>query len=118
LVIDPTLTYSSYLPNPGSSIAVDSAGDAFITGGGSFVDEMNPTGTALIYSTTLGSGGYGLGIAVDSAGDAYVTGVAGSSLPTTANAAFPTTSATHNAFVSVLNHAGDPGHGRTGPSWP
>jgi hypothetical protein len=106
LVIDPTLTYSSYLPAPGQGIAVDSAGDAFVTGVGPFVDEVNPTGTALLYSTTLGSGGAGLGIAVDGAGDAYVTGVAGSGLPTTANAAFPTTSATHNAFLSVLNPTG------------
>ena len=38
--------------------------------------KLNPTGTALVYSTYLGGTGYdqGLGIAVDTAGDAYVTG--------------------------------------------
>ena len=78
-------------------IAVDSSGNAYVTGdtsstdfpttrgvlqttyGGStdaFVSELNPTGSALVYSTYLGGsgGGVGYGIAVDSAGNAYVTG--------------------------------------------
>ncbi len=111
LVIDPTLSYSSYLPNPSYAIALNSAGDAYLTGvssSGAFVSELNSTGTAMIYTTYLGSAGaYGIGIAVDSAGDAYVTGNAGtSSFPTTSNAAFPTTSASKNAFVSELNATG------------
>jgi hypothetical protein len=76
-----------------------------VTGSNGFVGELNPSGTALIYSTTLGSS-TGLGIALDSAGDAYVTGIAGSNLPTTANAAYPTTSATYNGFFSELNPSG------------
>jgi hypothetical protein len=86
LVIDPVLSYSSYLGAIGTAIAVDSSGSAYVTGLGNFVDKVNPSGTALTYRTYLGSGGAGAGIAVDSAGDAYVTGTAGSNFPTTPNA--------------------------------
>lgn len=101
LYIDP-LIYSTYLGgsggDSGSGIAVDSAGNAYVTGytqstdfptknplqpayaGGTddiFVAKINPTGSALVYSTYLGGSGDDLGsaIAVDSAGNAYVTGV-------------------------------------------
>src|SRR5262249_20741401 len=93
-------------------VALDSAGDAYLTGvdssSGAFVDELNPSGTAMIYSTFLGSAGaYGIAIAVDAAGDAYVTGNAGTgAVHTTPNAAFPTTSAAKNAFVAELNPTG------------
>ena len=45
-------------------------------GGDAFVAKLNPTGTALGYSTYLGGAGDegGLGIAVDGAGSAFVTG--------------------------------------------
>ena len=41
-----------------------------------FVTKLNATGSALVYSTYLGGGGYdsGRGIAVDNAGNAYVVG--------------------------------------------
>src|SRR5207302_10394882 len=44
--------------------------------GDAFVTKLNPTGTALVYSTYLGGSGteIGSGIAVDAAGAAYVTG--------------------------------------------
>jgi Bacterial Ig-like domain (group 3)/Beta-propeller repeat len=101
LVIDPILEYSTYLGGSagdyGSGIAVDTAGNAYVTGGagstdfpvtsgafqtvnpkgGAFVAKLNSTGTALIYATYLGGStafSYGSSIAVDSAGDAYVTG--------------------------------------------
>jgi hypothetical protein len=101
LVIDPILEYSTYLGGTGDdqgvSIAVDSAGSAYVTGqAGSidfptvdplqpsfrniFVAKLNPSGTGLVYSTFLGGTGVssvlqlGLGIAVDVAGNAYVTG--------------------------------------------
>ena len=51
--------------------------------------KLNPTGTALVYSTYLGGTGddAGSGIAVDSAGNAYVTGSTDSTdFPTTAGA--------------------------------
>src|SRR5262249_36953642 len=44
-----------------------------------FVAKLNPTGTALVYSSYMGGGGYGLddagtAITVDGAGNAYLTG--------------------------------------------
>jgi hypothetical protein len=94
------LVYSTYLggsgDDSGNGIAVDSAGNAFVTGetgstnfptanplqptygGGfdAFVAKLNASGTALVYSTYLGGSGddSGNGIALDSAGNAYVTG--------------------------------------------
>jgi hypothetical protein len=134
LIIDPVLVYSTYLGGTLSDypfgIAVDSAGNAYITGwtnstdfptagaiqssfGGSssdcFVTKLNAAGNALVYSTYLGGtgGDEALAIAVDSVGNAYVTG-------DTASANFPKVSAFQttlrgagNAFVSKLNAAGN-----------
>jgi Beta-propeller repeat/Putative metal-binding motif/Thrombospondin type 3 repeat len=95
-----SLIYSTYLggssADGGSGIAVDSTGNAYVTGGtlstnfppenpiqpangggtDVFVAKLNATGSALSYSTYLGgsSNDSGLGIAVDSAGNAYITG--------------------------------------------
>jgi len=129
LVIDPVLTYSTFLGgsyyDSGAGIAVDGLGDAYITGqagsadfpvtkgafqtvnkgidGGTnaFVTKLNPTGTALVYSTYLGGSGGdgGSGIAVDAMGDAYVTGGACST-------DFPTTK---GAFQTVNKAAGNQG---------
>ncbi|MCJ7443472.1 MAG: SBBP repeat-containing protein, partial [Methanotrichaceae archaeon] len=95
------LIYSSYLGGNGYDygydIAVDSSGNAFVTGstqsinfptqtpiqpsfgGGSndgFVAKINAAGSALVYSTYIGgnSSDYGEGIAVDSSGNVYITG--------------------------------------------
>lgn len=137
LVIDPILTYSSYLGGNGSdnglSIAVDSEGNAYVTGftGSSdfpttsgvyqselgagavqnaFVTKFNPTGNALIYSTYLGSTGTdsGNGIVVNSEGQAYITG-------STDNGDFPVTAGAfqtvkggigQTGFVTLLNSSG------------
>ena len=109
LVIDPILSYSTYLGGSsserGNAITVDVDGNAYITGytrsanfpttagalqsanGGAsqtqdvFVTKLNAAGTALVYSTYLGgaSDDLGNGIAVDALGNAYVTGTTGSS---------------------------------------
>src|SRR5262249_8511532 len=97
------LVYSTYIggagQDSGNSIAVDSAGNAYVTGdtssanfptqnafqskaGGdatttdAFVLKLNPTGAALIYSSYLGGSGSdsGASIALDSLGHAYITG--------------------------------------------
>ena len=110
------LVYSTYLGssgnNVGYAIALDTAGDAYVTGvtgstdfpatpgasqttygggqGDAFVSKLNPTGTALVYSTYLGGTALdtGTGIAVDTAGGAYVTGYTDSTdFPTTSGAA-------------------------------
>jgi hypothetical protein len=135
LIIDPALFYSTYLggsvEDGGQGIALDSAGNAYLTGltnslnfpttsgafqsalaasFDAFVTKINPVGTApLIYSTYLGGGGadYGLGIAVDAAGNAFVTGVTTSTNFPTTPAAFQTTSGgSADAFVTKLNSSG------------
>ncbi len=108
LVIDPTIIYKSSLPPAHAyAVAVDSAGDAFITGGwtaGGFVGELNPTGTAWIYLDN-NFGQHGISIAVDSSGNACVTGDPGNgSFPTTANA-FSTTPS--HAFVTKFDPSGN-----------
>ena len=98
LVIDPVLIYSTLLggndTDQAYGIAVDSFGNAYVTGSTSstmfdgpnpglvpandvFVAKLNPTGSALVYATYLGgsgSEGQFFRIAVDHAGHAYVTG--------------------------------------------
>jgi beta-propeller repeat-containing protein len=139
LVIDPVLFYSTYLGGSGfevgNGIAVDPVGNAYVTGttasvnfpttagafdmtldmtleGNSeaFVTKLNPTGSALLYSTYLGgsSGEEGFGIAVDIAGNAYVTGETGSpDFPTTLGA-FQTAPGFggNDAFITKLNPTG------------
>ena len=132
------LVYSTYLGgssyNYGNGIAVDSSGNAYVTGytfstnfptttgaydttcGGcstytdAFVAQLNAAGTALVYSTYLGGSGYdtGIGIAVDSSGNAYVTGYTYSSNFPTTTGAYDTASNGSNgdAFVTKLNASG------------
>jgi hypothetical protein len=128
-----TLVYSTYLGGTGddyvNGIAVDSAGNAAVTGhtissdfpmrnapqptfGGhydAFVTRLNPAGSALVYSTYLGGGGLdgGRGIAVDSVGNAYVAGQTGShNFPTTPAAYQTTFGGSEDAFVAKLNPSG------------
>jgi hypothetical protein len=131
------LVYSTYVLGASPfGIAVNSAGDAYITGGTSdpnfpttpgafqttyhgspippgsenaFVMELNPSGSGLVYSTFLGGSSLdqAQGIALDSAGDAYVTGsTTSSNFPTTASAFQTTLAGTYNAFVTELNPSG------------
>ncbi len=135
LVIDPILSYSTYLGGSGddigTGIAVDTAGNAYVVGytnspnfptvnalqssnaGGvdAFVSKINAAGSALVYSTYLGgsSADRGNAIAVDTNGQAFITGA-------TSSANFPHTGpltsiqssllGTSNAFVAILTSTG------------
>jgi hypothetical protein len=129
LIIDPVLTYSTYLGgsgfDQGYAIAIDSLGNAYVTGvtaaidfpttpgafqtnyggGDAFVTKINPSGSALVYSTYL-NGASGNGIAVDSNGNAYITGEAGTTKFPTTGGAFQTTPMGFDTFVTKLNPAG------------
>ena len=140
-----------------NAIAVDAAGDAFVTGytlsydfpvtasafqktnhaasgepiyidqlePNAFVTKLNPTGTALVYSTYLGGSGtvnadaacpvlagdVAYALAVDDAGDAYLTGSTYSpDFPVTAGALQTQNAAAkasaNNVFLTKLNPAG------------
>jgi Abnormal spindle-like microcephaly-assoc'd, ASPM-SPD-2-Hydin len=92
--IDGNSTTSSSSPAP-VGLQVDGSGDAFVAGntrdvnfpttpgayqqsGGAFVMELNPTGTAQIYSTRLGDDMSVAGMGIDAQGRAVLTGSAGS----------------------------------------
>ena len=109
LVIDPVLDYATYLANLSlyiQGVAVDAAGNTYITGQSFyssypvttgayqttctacasnypdvFITKLNATGTAQVYSTFLGGSNYNVAtmIAVDASGDAIVTGYTQSS---------------------------------------
>jgi Beta-propeller repeat len=130
-----TMIYSTYVGGAGNDlaagIAVDVNGNAYITGqtgssdfpatnpfqsfaGGTydaFVMEINPTGSARIYSSFLGGTGedYGAAIAIDSGGAAYVTGFTTSTdFPTTnpLQAAHGGPASGYDAFVTKIASGG------------
>ncbi len=120
----------------GLGIAVDSTGNAYVTGnttsteatfpvafpvtggpdlthnGGfdAFLAKVNPMGTALVYAGYIGGSGsdFGRGIAVDSTGAAYVAGWTDSTEATFPVAAGPylTFNGVEDAFVAKVNPSG------------
>lgn len=126
------LTYASYLGGSGADygqgIAVDRAGNAYVTGstdstdfptvnpfqGGNdgssdvFVAKVNNSGSALIFSTYLGGGSAdsGRGITVDSSGNAYVTGYTYSSNFPMASPLQGVNAGSADAFVAKLSSDG------------
>ncbi len=131
------LAYSTYLggddDDEGFGIAVDSAGNAFMTGltastnfptvnpwkptlgdaeQNAFVTKLSSAGSSLIYSTYLGGNSFfsideGDGIAVDNAGNAYVSGTTGSSDFPLVNALQSVFGGVEDAFVTELDATGD-----------
>src|SRR6266540_3938513 len=131
------LVYAGYIggsgEDRGTGIAVDGAGNAYVTGqtdsteasfpvlvgpdltfnGGladAFVAKVNAAGTALVYAGYIGGSGEdgGTGIAVDGTGNAYVTGQTVST-----EASFPvsvgpdlTYNGANDAFVAKVNASG------------
>ena len=133
-----SMVYATYLGgsanDDGKRVAIDAAGNAYVVGvarsvdfpvqdayswslAGStdaFVAKLDPTGSALVYSTYLGGSGdeRGLGIAVDSIGQAHVTGWTTSiNFPVTPNAFQRTIGypdpAISNAFITKFDATGD-----------
>jgi len=126
--------YSTFLggsnTDEGFAIAVDSAGDAYVTGltksntdfplksavqptfgGGNqdaFVTELNPTGSALVYSTYLGGNqdDAGTGIAVDAGKNAYLVGETNSSNFPTVSPTQGTPGGLNDAFVTEIKTSG------------
>ncbi len=126
------LVYSTYVggtgDDEGTGIAIDAAGDAYVTGstrssdfptvdaaqrrhGGrsdAFAFKLNASGSALLYSTYLGGkkDDFGNGIAVDGAGAAYVTGATESKDFPTRNALQGANGGGRDAFVAKLTPSG------------
>ncbi len=96
------------------SVVVDSSGDAYLTGNttcfdfpvtphafqstllgdsetNAYISKLNPSGSALVYSTFLGDSTQGYSIAVDVTGAAYVHGTVGAADFPTTPGAFQTT---------------------------
>jgi hypothetical protein len=134
LVIDPVLSYSTFLGTErydvANSIAVDGSGNAYVVGstpssslpvtssaydtshnGGDdvFVTKLDPTGSKLLYSTYLGGGGVdsGADIGVDASGNAYLTGATRSAdFPSTPGAYDTSHNGGDDVFVTKLNAIG------------
>jgi hypothetical protein len=138
--LDPTgqLRYSTYLggssgADSGGGIAVDGAGNAYVTGwagstdfptvnafqptfgggtgvliGDAFVTKFSADGASLVYSTYLGGRGldYGTRIAVDQHGQVFVTGMTLSLDFPTLNAIQPRWGGSQDAFVASLDPTG------------
>ncbi len=127
------IDYSTYLgstaSDSGRDIAVDSSGNAYITGGtnsisyptvnpiqatrsgsyDAFVSKINPSGSALIYSTYVGgeSLDFANGIAVDNTNNVYLTGRTNSYFfPTVTPFQSAFALGLYDAFVAKINAAG------------
>ncbi len=128
------LVYSTYLGGSSTdaswAIVVDSSGNAYVSGfttstdfptespyqgsyGGGvkdvFVAKINPSGSALIYSTYLGGSGedYSHGLAIDSSGNAYVTGKTKSTNFPTASSFQGSNAGNFDVFVTKINATGN-----------
>jgi hypothetical protein len=134
LVIDPVLSYSTFLGGTSGDeshgITVDAAGSAYVTGYtystdfsilnayqqthqwgtiDAFVTKLSPGGGSLVYSTYLGGGGqdFGHGISVDATGAAYIVGETSSSNLPTVNPYQEAVAGFWDAFVTKLSAAGN-----------
>lgn len=135
LIIDPSLSYSTYLGGAGEdaavSIVVDLTGNVYVAGHtvsnpfpttlgaystafqgvcDVFVCKINSTGTALIYSTYIGGTleDRGNAVSVDASGNAYIVGISRSAnFPTTAGVFQPAcTGDSRDCFVTKLSDNG------------
>ena len=129
-----SLVYGTHLggsaDGSAAGVAIDAAGNAFVTGGtiatdfpttagapqgsnaggqDAFVAKLNSTASALAYSTYLGGSAddYGNRVAIDASGNAFVIGKTSSTaFPTTADALQGANAGLTDAFVTRVNAAG------------
>ena len=133
LVIDPVLSFSTYLGGSefdrASGVAVDGTGNVYVAGetlsmnfptqnaiqptihgieGDAFVTKFDPSGKTILYSTYLGGSNNqaALAIAVDQSGNAYVAGVNNSNDFPFTPGAFDTSCSSGGGFVVKLNSSG------------
>jgi beta-propeller repeat-containing protein/HYDIN/CFA65/VesB family protein len=133
-----SLVWCTYLggssDDTGAAIVIDALGNSYITGGtnstnfpttpgafrttltgagDAYAAKLNPTGTALVYSTYIGGtlGDEGVNLAIDSAGNAYVAGSTDSTdFSTTAGAVQTVYGGNNNPIncnFSFFTHCGD-----------
>jgi len=137
LVIDPVLSYATYLGGTGADqindVAVDAAGYVYVTGTTSsadfptfaawqptltpfydvFVAKLDPTLSTLIWSTYLGGTAdfthaeRGSSIAIDASGDVFVTGITSASDFPVLNAFQPDLGGVEDAFLVELAPPGN-----------
>ncbi len=127
VVVDPSVVYQGYLPNPSMSqnsrgivaLSADQNGNAYVASntapsnlvsGPCVLTKLGATGS-LIYQTLYGpqSNGFGegcFGIASDSNGNAYVTGSFSSGLATTSGVVQPNDAGGSDAFVAKFGTTG------------
>ena len=130
LVIDPVLVYSTFVGGSAreyaTGLTVDPDGNAYLTGvtfstdfpttpgayqtslvsGDGFITKLDPTGSALIFSTYI-RGATPAGIALDAARNVYVTGGASFNFPATPGAFRTFMSGFADAFILKLNSGGN-----------
>lgn len=134
LVIDPTLSYSTFASNGSnahivSSVAVDQSGNAYVTGTttvafpnkhpefgsqigqNAYVTKFSPSGSSLIYTTVFGGNSFdeGIAIAIDRFGNAYLGGdTTSTDFPTTPGSFEPPAGSidANNGFITKLNPSG------------
>ncbi|HEY4365217.1 MAG TPA: SBBP repeat-containing protein [Bryobacteraceae bacterium] len=133
LVIDPVISYATYVGGTGMSsvtaLALDPSGNLYVAGwtealdfhivgavqasnqGGvdMFIGKLNAAGTAYVYATYIGGKGDDrpAGIAVDGSGQAYVTGSTASSNFPVVSSLRPALGGGRDAFVLKLNSVGN-----------
>ncbi len=134
LIASGSLSYSTYVGgsslDEGHDIAIDNAGNAYITGftksmnypttvgsydqtlaglEDAFITKLNPGGTALVYSTYIGGDDIdnGFSIALDKNNNAYITGRTNSwNFPTTLGCYDNSWNGLDDAFILKLNTSG------------
>ena len=134
LLIDPVLSYSTYLGGTGGdtaySVVLDSSGDAYVTGvtastnfpstssayqtaydgdGDVFITEFNPAGNGLIFSTFLGGTGDDTPaqILLSSFGNLFIVGsTTSNNFPTTSGVFQPIYAGNQDAFLTEIKPDG------------